>query len=111
LEKRKTRAELLNAYSEGKRCFEIADLRDADLRNADLRGADLDFSCFPLWCGGLNIKIDRHIAAQLAYHFCAQTCDDGDYIAVRNAILPFANSFHRVDEVGRLEAIYIGVPA
>jgi len=45
-----------------------ANLRGADLRGADLRGADLDFSCLPLWCGGLNFKIDEKQAKQLMYH-------------------------------------------
>lgn len=82
-----------------------ADLCNAGLRGADLRGADLDRSCWPLWCGGLNVKTDRRIMAQLAYHFCAQNCDDPDYIRARNAILNFANSFHRVEECGILEKL------
>ena len=80
-----------------------ADLRDADLRIADLRGADLDYSFWPLWCGSLDVKVDRRIAAQLAYHFCRLDCDDPDYIAARNAIIHFANEFHRVEECGWLE--------
>ena len=79
-----------------------ADLRGADLRGANLRGANLDFSCWPIWCGGLRIKIDAKIAAQLAYHFCAQECDDPEYRAARDAILGFANKFHRVKECGTL---------
>lgn len=82
-----------------------ANLRGADLSGVDLRGAALDFSCLPLWCGGLHIKTDRRIMAQLAYHFCAQDCDDPDYLKARNAILDFANTFHRVEECGRLELI------
>jgi uncharacterized protein YjbI with pentapeptide repeats len=35
-----------------------ADLRYANLSSADLRYANLDYSCFPLWCGGLNVHID-----------------------------------------------------
>ena len=90
-----------------------ADLRGADLRDADLqgaalqgaalRGADLDYSCWPLWCGSLDVKVDRRIAAQLAYHFCRLDCDDPDYIEARNAIVNFANEFHRVEECGWLE--------
>ena len=82
-----------------------ANLKDADLRSADLRGVNLDYSCFPLWCGSLHIKTDRRIMAQLAYHFCAQDCDDPDYLKARNAILDFANTFHRVKECGRLKVI------
>ena len=81
-----------------------ADLSDADLSGADLSGADLDFGAWPLWCGGLNVKTDRRLMAQLAYHFCAQDCDDPDYIKARDAILWFANSFHRVGECGELES-------
>ena len=80
-----------------------ANLRYADLRYADLRGADLDFSCWPLWCGSLAVKVCKRIAVQLAYHFCRLDCDDPEYIAARNAILDFANQFHRVDECGKLE--------
>ena len=80
-----------------------ADLQGADLQDADLQGADLDYSCWPLWCGSLDVKVDRRIAAQLAYHFCRLDCDDPDYIEARNAIVNFANEFHRVEECGWLE--------
>lgn len=70
---------------------------------ADLRGADLDYSCWPLWCGSLGIKVDKKIAVQLAYHFCRLDCDDPEYIKTRNAILNFANQFHRVNECGMLQ--------
>ena len=79
------------------------DLWDADLRDTDLRGADVDYSCWPLWCGSLGVQVDRRIAAQLAYHFCSLDCEDPDYIAARNSIIAFANTFHRVNECGRLE--------
>lgn len=80
-----------------------ADLRGADFRRADLREADLDYSVWPLWCGRLHVKTDKRIMAQLAYHFCAQDCDNPEYIKARNAILWFANQFHRADECGELE--------
>ena len=79
-----------------------ADLRNADLRNADLQGANVDYSCLPLWCGLLNIKIDRRIAAQLAYHFCAMQCDDPEVGEMQKSMYAFANTFHRVGEVPRL---------
>lgn len=78
------------------------DLSMTDLSGADLSGADLEYSCWPLWCGGLHIKTDRGIMAQLAYHFCSQDCSDPDYIRARNAILDFANSFSRAGELGFL---------
>lgn len=77
----------------------------ADLREADLRGADLDYSCWPLWCGSLGVKVDKCIAAQIAYHFCRLDCDAPEYIQARNAILTLANQFHRVEECGKLNEI------
>ena len=79
-----------------------ADLRGAYLSGADLRGAYLDFSCWPLWCGSLDVKVDAKIAAQIAYHFCRLDCEDSGYKQARNAILDFANSFHRAEECGKL---------
>ena len=79
------------------------DLRGADLMEANLKGADLDYSCYPLWCGSLNLKADKRLACQLAYHLCSIQCDDADYIKMRNSILDFANQFHRVNECGKLE--------
>ena len=80
-----------------------ADLRGADLWEANLRGANLDYSCWPLWCGSLDVRVCKRIAAQLAYHFCRLDCDDPEVIAAQNAIIPLANQFHRVDECGKLE--------
>lgn len=88
----------------GKEGGEKANLRGADLRGVNLRGADLDYSCWPLWCGSLDVKVDARIARQLAYHFCRLDCDDPEYLEARKAIAEFANGFHRVDECGRIEA-------
>ena len=79
-----------------------ADLMNANFKGADLRGADLDYSCWPLWCGSLDVRVDRRIAAQIAYHFCRLDCDDPEYLAAREALAKFANTFHRVDECGRI---------
>ena len=79
------------------------DLMDANLSGADLRGADLDYSCYPLSCSSLHLKVDKRLACQLAYHLCSLQCDDADYIKMRNSILDFANQFHRVNECGKLE--------
>ena len=81
-----------------------ANLCGANLREANLHGADLDYSCWPLWCGSLDVKVDARIARQLAYHFCRLVCDDPEYLEARKAIAEFANGFHRVDECGRIEA-------
>ncbi|HUX55568.1 MAG TPA: pentapeptide repeat-containing protein, partial [Bacteroidales bacterium] len=80
-----------------------ANLQRADLRYANLLGADLDFSCWPLWCGSINAKVDVKIATQLAYHFCALDCGDAEFIEARKALLSFANKFHRIPEVPKLE--------
>jgi hypothetical protein len=44
------------------------DLHYANLYDADLRGANIDFSCWPLWCGSFNVKVDDRIMAQLINH-------------------------------------------
>lgn len=80
-----------------------ADLHKFNLRGNDLRGNDIDFSCWPLWCGSLDVKVDARIARQLAYHFCRLDCDDPEYLEARKALADFANKFHRVEECGRIE--------
>ena len=77
-----------------------ANLRYADLRGANLTGANMDYSCLPLWCGSKGMIVDKRIAAQIAAHFCALECDDADYIAARKAILEFAQTSHRAEELG-----------
>ena len=82
-------------------------LRWADLRGADLRGADLDFSCWPLWCGSLNVKIDKRIFCQLLYHAlrAGQSVDDPEVKRLFEIpeIVNLANQFHRMDECGKIE--------
>lgn len=73
-------------------------------RGADLQDADLDFSCWPLWCGSRGVIVDARIAAQLAAHFCALVCDDPAYLAAREALLPFARTSHRAEDLGLMEA-------
>ena len=84
-----------------------ADLRGADLRGADLRGADFDLSCWPLWCGSLNVKIDKRIFCQLLYHAlrAGQSVDDPEVKRLFEIpeIVNLANQFHRVDECGKIE--------
>ena len=82
-----------------------ANLWGADLRGANLREANLDYACWPLWCGSIGAKIDKHIWCQLAYHLCAVEIDDPDCMHYRNMLLPIANQFHRVEECGVLEEI------
>jgi len=77
-----------------------ADLSGADLSGADLSGADIDFSCWPLWCGSKDVKVDARIAAQLAAHFCVLDCDDPAYQAAKATILEFAKTSHRAKDLG-----------
>ena len=70
-----------------------AGLQDADLRNADLRGADLDYACWPLWCGGTNVKLDRHLSLQLIYHVFNQQHDDPEIVIALEALRPLAQEF------------------
>ena len=80
-----------------------ADLRGADLRGANLRNASLDFSCWPLWCGSLDVIVDIILIRQLAYHFCSLKNNSKLYKEARKALLPLANKFHRILEVPKLE--------
>lgn len=73
------------------------DLRMADLRRADLRGADIDFSCWPLWCGSLDVKLDNRQKRQLLYHVLA-VCPEYR----TKELVAEANKFHRVGEVPEL---------
>ena len=74
-----------------------ADLRWANLRGADLRGADLDFSCWPLWCGSLDVKLNKKQKRQLLYHLLAVA---PEYRT--QELIDEANKFHRVGEVPKL---------
>ena len=85
--------------------LQSADLQGAHLQGADLQGAHLDYSCLPLWCGSKGMKVDKLIAAQIAAHFCALDCDDADYQAARTAILEFAKTSHRADDLELVEEV------
>ena len=76
-----------------------ANLMGANLKRADLTGAVLDYSCWPLWCGSVGVKVDARIAAQLAAHFCAVICDDPAYQSARAAVLDFAKTSHRANDI------------
>lgn len=74
-----------------------SDLRQTYLSESDLTGANIDFSCWPLWCGSLEVKLDKKQKKQLGYHF-ADTLDDNDpeEKAIKEVIKNFVNGFHRV---------------
>ena len=78
-----------------------ADLYEADLRGADLRGADLDFSCFPLWCGGSRFKCDTKLVYQLLAHICTLEFEDTE--GIKGLIAPFAVKSHRAGDLGLKE--------
>jgi len=78
-----------------------ADLRRADLRGANLCGANLDFSCFPLWCGGSKFKCDTKLVYQLLAHIC--TLDFPDDEGIKTLIMPFAVKSHRAVDLGLKE--------
>ena len=84
----------------------MADLRMADLREADLSEADLDYSCWPLYCGSLQVKTSRKLRVQLMFHTLSlmNCCDDlgGDEKEIYAFCLKYANEFHRED-VEKLE--------
>ena len=86
-----------------------ADLRSADLRSANLSSADLDYSAFPLWCGGLNVHIDDKQATQLLYHlvknvqYSKNTSAKLKRICKIKSLVKQANDFHRVGECGKIE--------
>ena len=95
------------------RCADLsgANLRGADLNGADLNGADLDFSAFPLWCGGLDVNIDDRQAEQLLYHLIRNvknsknTSDTVKQTICADTLIELANKFHRADECGYISGL------
>ena len=71
-----------------------ADIRRADLTRADLRGANIDFSAWPLWCGSLEVKLDKRQQAQLLYHVLAVS--PVARAMASQEMLDFANGSHVV---------------
>lgn len=84
-----------------------ADLRGADLSDANLHRADLDYSCFPIWCGSLTVKIDKRVFCQLLYHTlrAGQSVDDPEVkkLFAIPEVVALANQFHRVEECGKIK--------
>ena len=86
-----------------------ADLSYANLSYADLRSADLDFSAFPLWCGGLDVHIDDKQAVQLLYHlvrnvqYSKNTSAEMKKLCMLKTIIKKVNEFHRVKECGEIK--------
>ncbi len=86
-----------------------ANLCRADLSRANLCRANLDYSAFPLWCGGLDIHIDDRQATQLLYHlirnveYSRNTSKGMKKLCKIKSLIKQANKFHRADECGRIE--------
>lgn len=84
-----------------------ANLQDADLQDADLQDANLDFSCFPLWCGGLDMQLDDRQLIQIAYHLVRNGLHSKNASEETKKelakLIDFANRFHRVDECGEVD--------
>ena len=78
-------------------------LSDANLKDANLKGANIDYSCLPLWCGSLGVKVDDKIVYQLLYHVCSLDCDSDEFKEIKDKIKIYANKFHRVEECGEIE--------
>ena len=85
-----------------------ANLRYANLRYANLSSANIDYSAFPLWCGGLDIHIDDKQATQLLYHlvrnvqFSKNTSKELKKLCRLKSIIKQANQFHRANECGEI---------
>ena len=80
-----------------------ANLCRADLRGADLSNANLDFATLPLWCGGSRFITDDSIVRQILAHVCTIKCENLDWLALREVILPFARKSHRANDLHLLE--------
>ena len=100
-----SRADLRGAKLRGAN-LRWANLSRTDLSRTDLSEANVDFSCWPLWCGSLNVKIDKRIFCQLLYHTlrAGKSVDDQEVKKLFEIpeVVNLANQFHRVDECGKI---------
>jgi len=78
-----------------------ANLHRANLHGAKLHKANLDFSCFPLWCGGSKFQCDTKLVYQLLAHICTLEFDDTE--GIKELIMPFAVKSHRAVDLGLKE--------
>lgn len=72
----------------------------ANLQDANLQGANLDFSCWPLWCGSRNVRVDMLVVYQLLAHVATLKCDDEEFNTIRDVILPHAQRSHHAGDLG-----------
>ena len=87
--------------------FSEADFLGANCEGTDFSGANFDFSCWPLWCGSLGVRIGKRLFCQLLYHTiqAGQSVNDPEIkkICEMESVLNIANQFHRVEECGKIE--------
>ena len=76
-----------------------ANLEGANLRGANLERVNIDFSCWPLWCGTKNVRVDIKIIRQLLAHVCCLDNTSKEYKEIKKLILPFAKKSHRAEEL------------
>ena len=80
-----------------------ANLQWADFQWADLREANLDYSCWPLWRGTKHITVNMEFVYQILAHVAVLECDDPEFVAIREMILPYARKSHQATELGLVE--------
>ena len=78
-----------------------ANLTRANLIGANLIGADLDFSAFPLWCGGADFKCNMKLVYQLLAHIATLKVQDEkeEFEKFKETILPYAKKSHRWEDL------------
>lgn len=79
--------------------FRCADLCHADFRGADLCDANLDYSVFPLWCGGIGWKVDDKLPRMLAAFICSMECENEEIKEMQKLLKPFAVKSHRAENI------------
>lgn len=85
-----------------------ANLQKYNLQKCNLKDADLDYSCIPLWGGGLDIHFDDRQIIQQLYHlvrnalYSENVSDDIKVTLSTDELIDLANKFHRVDECGKI---------
>jgi len=94
-------ANLRGANLRGANLFE-ANLLGANLFEANLLGAELDYSCWPLWCGSIGVKIDNQLSRQLVYHAICNMPDVDKKEFLADPV-KYANGFHRFKECGQIK--------
>ena len=93
--------ELHKKWLNNEQSGERANLSGANLSEADLCRANLDFSCFPLWCGGSRFKCDIKLVYQFLAHVCTLEFEDAE--GIKDLIMPFAVKSHRAVDLGLKE--------